>query len=299
MKNTAIEWCDHSWSPWIGCTPVSTGCANCYAAVSTPTRAMGIEWGKGKPRRRTSTSYWQQPLAWNRKAEKEERRIRVFPSLCDPFDEEVSEAWKDDLFDLIVETDSLDWLLLTKRPEAAEAELGRWYRRGCGVPPIRNLILGVTAENQAMWDKRVPILLGIQVKRRFVSVEPMLERIDFARPIIHTFTDGERVEVKPMTGEACVLDTYSMDAYTDEVPRINHIIFGGESGPDARPCNVEWIRDGLHQCQAAGVPAFVKQLGAHVLCNVADETERVMLKHPKGGGPAEWPEDLRIREARR
>lgn len=102
---------------------------------------------------------------------------------------------------------------------------------------------------------------------------------------------------------------------------IDWIILGGESGPGARPCKVEWIRSGVKQCRAAGVPAFVKQLGARPILNPCrqhhfdwrHETSnaerpddklfredgdhwRILLNHPKGGDPAEWPEDLRVRE---
>lgn len=124
-EQTAIEWCDATFNPWIGCTKVSPGgCANCYAEVSTPARvkrAAGVEtWGPHGQRQRTSAHNWKQPLAWNAAADAFEaehgRRRRVFcASLADVFDNAVPPVWRSDLFKLIVETPRLDWLLLTKR----------------------------------------------------------------------------------------------------------------------------------------------------------------------------------------
>lgn len=65
-ESTKIEWCDSTFNPFIGCTPVSPGCDNCYAARSTPARAMGVMWGAGQPRRRTSAANWKQPEQWQR-----------------------------------------------------------------------------------------------------------------------------------------------------------------------------------------------------------------------------------------
>lgn len=151
-ESTKIEWCDSTFNPWIGCTKISTACDNCYAAVSTPSRIMGVEWGAGQPRRRTSEANWKLPLRWNEMAKqkrfiqcgncglREFRKLtraglaccsacnampesesapvrpRVFcSSLADVFDNEVDPQWRADLFSLICRTPNLDWLLLTKR----------------------------------------------------------------------------------------------------------------------------------------------------------------------------------------
>src|SRR5581483_2425062 len=129
---TKIEWCDHTFNPWIGCTKVDELCTNCYAETQDKFRAWTPKgWGKGKPRQRTSTANWRLPLRWNRdrgqtlealkgtsfKAELE-RRPRVFcASLADWLDDEVPIEWLADLLALIHATPNLDWLLLTKRPE--------------------------------------------------------------------------------------------------------------------------------------------------------------------------------------
>ena len=112
---TNISWCTSSWSPWIGCTEVSDGCTNCYArALDNRHRYGGAKhWGPGVPRYRTKS--WHQPIVWNKKAAASGERWTVFPSLCDPFDNEVPMIWRDELFALIALTPHLTWLLLTKR----------------------------------------------------------------------------------------------------------------------------------------------------------------------------------------
>ena len=69
MKNSHIEWTDHTFNPWEGCTKVSPGCAHCYAEARNQRFAAGANWGPGAPRRRTSAANWRQPLAWNRRIE--------------------------------------------------------------------------------------------------------------------------------------------------------------------------------------------------------------------------------------
>ena len=136
--NSKIEWCDHTFNPWIGCTHKSPGCINCYAESRDERFAKGKHWGKGAPRQRTSESNWKQPLKWNASpwiCEKcgiawaipglhpdcdgeDFRRARVFcASLADWLDDEVPIEWLADLLALIHATPNLDWLLLTKRPE--------------------------------------------------------------------------------------------------------------------------------------------------------------------------------------
>jgi protein gp37 len=303
-EDTKIQWCDHTFNPWIGCTKVSTGCANCYAETLMDHRYGKAKWGKGQPRVRTSAANWKLPLRWNAAAGihdrawngmqdvcdvqsdtlksmgfAEPRRPRVFcGSLCDWLDDEVPIEWLADLLHLIKRTPNLNWLLLTKRPENWRKRMRACTARGLpsvnvadvwldGSPPP-NLWLGVSAEDQKRWDERVPVLLSIPAAKRFVSVEPMLGQINMGV----------------------------------EGPHPDWVIFGGESGPGARACNVDWIRDGVRQCKEAGVAAFVKQLGARPVEDIQDAIGRYVgfqgldLKDRKGGDPAEWPADLRVRE---
>jgi protein gp37 len=160
MKNSAIEWTDHTFNPWIGCTKVAPECKFCYAEEQQDHRYHRVKWGKAHPRHRTSTAYWKQPLSWN--AMPSAYRQRVFcASLADVFDEEVKNEWRDDLFDLIEKTRNLDWLILTKRPDAVGT-----YLRGRFLP--ENIWLGVSAGVN-------PIrAFTTKASIHFLSCEPML-----------------------------------------------------------------------------------------------------------------------------
>lgn len=295
---TTIEWATHSWSPWEGCTQVSAGCANCYAA--TRNHRFGMDnWGKGKPRRRTSAAYWKQPLRWDREKRESKdtchiQRPRVFPSLCDWLDDEVPIEWLADFLRLINDTPNLDWLLLTKRPENFVKRLDKVWSTLPATDRVHDLIepwllhgqfpanvwLGTSVENQRCADERIPQLLRIPAKLRFLSVEPMLEEVDIRRVpgLMKSFNQSP----------------YGWHNWLRQ--RIHWVIVGGESGTGARPCHVDWVRSLVGQCQAASVPCFVKQLGSVI--NLAQPGPHgtgfmaAKLKHPKGGDPAEWPADL-------
>ena len=110
MAESTIEWTDFTFNGWIGCTRVSPGCENCYAAAQDKFRGWTAEgWGAGKPRRRTSESNWKQPLRWNKVAVSTRVRARVFcSSLADVFDNEAPDEWRAELAKLIVSTPMLD-----------------------------------------------------------------------------------------------------------------------------------------------------------------------------------------------
>lgn len=177
-RETRIEWVDHTFNPWIGCTRVSAACDNCYAAAMSHRR----KWARfeaGAPRRRTTAANWRQPLLWNRKAAAAGIRAKVFgPSLADPFDAEVSDTWRDDYMAVIEQTPSLDWILLTKRPQVAVK-----YFHGRTVPD--NLWPGTTAEDQKMLELRAPPLLSIAAKVHVLSAEPLLGPLD--GPLVQRF----------------------------------------------------------------------------------------------------------------
>jgi protein gp37 len=237
MGKTSIEWTDFSFNPWTGCTKVSNACDFCYAE-SWAKRSGHVTWGE--ERRRTSASNWQQPIKWDRQAQNEGRRDRVFcASLADVFDNQVPSRWRDDLWHLIEQTPHLDWLLLTKRPQNIPKML----------PDVRtgtkpwgngwaNVWLGTTCENQEIWDRNVEVLGRIPAVVHFVSVEPMLGPIDSGNAFDDAIPDGS--PYRP----------------------IKWVICGGESGPHARPMHPEWARGLRDQCVAAGVPFYFKQWGA-------------------------------------
>lgn len=257
---TKIEWADKTFNGWIGCTKVSKACDHCYAEELAK-RYGWAEWGVGKPRHRTSPENWRKPLAWNRKAEREGRRYRVFAnSLSDVFDAEVSDEWRADLMALIEATPNLDWLLLTKRPKVA-----RDYFERCGSVPA-NVWMGTTVENQAMAEARIPELLQIPARGHFLSMEPLLGSVDLAHVAV-TAPDEHSVfrTIDALTGKR---GHGSKCGYTETIDHpgrhVGWVIVGGESGADARPMHPDWARSLRDQCQAAGVPFFYKQTGEWV-----------------------------------
>lgn len=171
--------------------------------------------------------------------------------------------------------------------------------------PLPNVWLGVSVENQAAADERIPHLLRTPAAVRFLSCEPLLGPVDLRhiRP-----AQKPEAAMRPVTGEVVEANCLSGDCITSlgfgysGGPTVSWVIVGGESGPGARPCNIEWVRSVVRQCQAAGVPVFVKQLGsqpefgAGECVRWADAGPTQRLRDKKGGDIAEWPADLRVRE---
>lgn len=171
-ENSKIEWTDHTFNPWIGCTKVSPACDNCYAEAMMDRRLGAVKWGG--ERKRTSAENWRKPLSWNKKAERAGRRDFVFcASLADVFDNQVPEQWRADLFGLIAQTPSLTWLLLTKR-------IGNVMGMVSALP--RNVALGATMANQEEYDRDAPKLFETARQLRaaftFGSFEPLLGPIE-------------------------------------------------------------------------------------------------------------------------
>ena len=248
-KDSNIEWCDHTFNPWIGCTKVSPGCAHCYAeTLDKRFRWTNSGWGAGKPRERMSESTWKQPLAWNRKAEKEGVRYRVFcGSCCDWLDDEVPIQWLADLLDLIRLTPNLDWLLLTKRPAnfhdrlegvfsckinvAMEEMMIAWIE--LAVPP-RNVWLGTSAEDQFRLVARRNALFHIPARVKFLSCEPLLERISLLPWLRNN---------------------------SEKNGNLDWVIVGGESGDGARAFNPDWALSIRDECEELEIAFFMKQIG--------------------------------------
>lgn len=297
MKSSNIEWTDATFNPWIGCTKVSPGCANCYAATQDKFRKWTPEgWGAGKPRKLTSEHNWKQPRKWNMAAENDQNllyepdptRPRVFcASLADWLDEEVPIVWLADLLNMIHDTPCLDWLLLSKRPQnwlprieavlafaklseshsAMLPWLSAWhaaYDSGGGVKgsptPPTNVWIGTTVEDQERANERIPLLLSIPAQVRFLSCEPMLGPLT-----INSITGQNHEKVNPLRGYQTSFSPNSLGKLVEcgdsKVPRIHWVICGGESGPGARPMNPDWARSLRDQCGADGVAFFFKQWG--------------------------------------
>lgn len=223
-----IEWTDHTFNPWVGCEKVSPACDHCYAEAWAK-RAGSPELWQGQ-RRRTSAANWRGPAKWNREAAARGVRLRVFcASLADVFDNTVPEEWRFDLFALIAATPHLDWLLLTKRIGNAarmmdEALAGVVW----GEAPLKNIWLGATIANQDEAVRDIPKLLRTPACVRFLSMEPLLERVD-----IHLLLCAGGID---------------------------WIIVGGESGGRARMMDPDWARSLHKQCKHNDVAFFMKQM---------------------------------------
>jgi protein gp37 len=223
-EDSKIDWTDHTFNPWIGSQRVSLGCDHCYAETLNNRYCWnGAGWGPHGPRKLTSKATWKAPRRWHRKALKAGERRRVFcASLADVFDNKAPEGARDRLFKIVRDTSMLDWLLLTKRPENIRQMLPDDWRDG-----YANVWLGVTAENQDMYNRRWRILSKIPAMVRFISCEPALGPI-------HIMGHGS--------------------GHPD------WIICGGESGSQARRMKRLWVRHLRDQCKELGVAFFIKQM---------------------------------------
>lgn len=251
-ESTSIEWADHTFNPWTGCTKVSHGCDGCFAE-SWAKRSGTVRWGVGEPRRRTTNANWRLPPKWNAQAEREGRRFRVFcASLADVFDNEVPQEWRDDLFRLIERTPRLDWLLLTKRVgNVAHQVWPRWMQQGF---PL-NVWIGATMVDQGEVDRDARKLLALPAPVHFISYEPALGPIDVA-PWLRPYCDAGSRPHPDGGGVTC-----SRCGGTGGCGGLSWVIAGGESGPRARPAHPEWFRSLRDQCMAADVPFLFKQWG--------------------------------------
>ncbi|WP_052465120.1 DUF5131 family protein [Geoalkalibacter subterraneus] len=220
-EETEIAWTDSTFNPWWGCSKVGAGCDHCYAE-SLDKRTGGDHWGPDKTPRTMSGDNWRKPRRWQKQAEANGERRRVFcGSMCDWADTNAPDGERDRLWNLIRETPSLDWQLLTKRASRISDCLPEDW--GAGYP---NVWIGVTVENRKHGLPRIERLRGVQARVRFLSVEPLLE------------------DLGPLN-----------------LGGIHWVIVGGESGPLARPMRPEWVANIRAQCEAQGVPFFFKQWG--------------------------------------
>lgn len=250
--SSKIEWCEETWNPITGCTPISEGCAHCYAERMA-TRLRGrYGYPRDDPFRVTyHPDRLDQPLRW-----KKPRRIFVC-SMGDIFHENVSVDWLDSIIGVMAQAKRHTFILLTKRPQNIEEKAFAFYhnkvRKLFRRAFTENVWLGVTTENQRRADERIPVLLKIPAAVRFVSVEPLLGPVKL-----------DRMEIGECYPDALTGDFSDSCADIGKLPKIDWVICGGESGPGARPVHPDWARGLRDQCVAAGVPFFFKQWGGWV-----------------------------------
>lgn len=237
MKNTAINWTDHTANFWWGCMKVSDGCKNCYAETLSKLYGKDI-WGHpNTTQRERKQGIWKDLIKWDASAKAEGVRRRVFVSSMSDFleDHPMVVDWRVSAMEIIERLEWLDILLLTKRPENAKKFLARWWD---DFPA--HVWMGTTVENQKAELDRVHYLLDVPATIHFLSVEPMLEYIDL-----------------DLSGR-----NYGRDFATYS-ERVDWVICGGESGVKCRPFNWDWARNLRDQCEDAHVAFWMKQGGGH------------------------------------
>lgn len=254
-KDSGITWTDNTWwNPWQGCHKVSPGCVNCYMF-----REKNRYGQDPATVIRSKPATFNSPLKWKEPA-------KVFVCSWSDFFIEEADPWRDEAWEIIRNTPHLTYQILTKRPENIAGRLPEGW-------PFANVWLGVTAENQEQADRRIPILLSTPASLRFVSVEPMVGRIDLT-----DISDGvachdvprefwgdldnndspPAIEHNALTG----IRRMHFGDWQDRGPKLDWVICGGESGPDARIMQTEWALSLKEQCAVSGAPFFMKQMSA-------------------------------------
>ncbi|MBD2437402.1 phage Gp37/Gp68 family protein [Nostoc sp. FACHB-110] len=296
---TNIQWTDETWNPIVGCSRISPGCSKCYAATAAASARLQQfpQYQKVKDWDGTVEFVKNQllkPLSW-----KKPKKIFVC-SMSDLFHENVPDEWIDKVMAVAAICPQHTFQILTKRPERAleyftsenrfacidyqayeilRADRAPYYREHPVVKlPLKNVWIGTTVENQAMANKRIPLLLQIPAVIRWLSVEPLLGEIDLREAGMI---------------QRLISDNYEWENISEE---ISWVVVGGESGSGARPCNLAWMRSLARQCQDAEVPAFVKQLGSRPFYLKCGEKYPYKISDKKGGVITDFPEDLQIRQ---
>ncbi len=302
-----IEWTDASWNCVTGCTRVSDGCTRCYAERLSATRLAQSPKYVGVAEMRGAEARWtglvrchpevlEHPLRWRKP------RMIFVNSMSDTFHEDVPESFLFKMFAVMAACPQHTFQVLTKRPRRMAELLRVWGEAEAGDRqygfdnevfelgfepdcspywPLPNVWVGTSVEDQQRADERIPHLLKVPAVVRFLSCEPLLGPLDF--------DDG------PMFPEESTMGPWN----ELELGQIHWLIVGGESGRDHRPMRLEWAEGIVRQCRDAGVPCFVKQLGASWFQDLSHPGHSIRVypkKSPKGGDMSEWPAALRVRE---
>lgn len=281
-KGSSIQWTRETWNPWHGCIKVSAGCKYCYMYRDKE------RYGKDPTEVVKSKNTFNDPLKWR-------TPTLIFTCSWSDWFIEQADEWRKEAWEIIKKTPWHTYQILTKRPERIKDHLPLDW--GDGYP---NVWLGVSVENQEAAYTRIPILLNTPAKVRFLSCEPLLDRVDLTDYIlnmldrcpVHGVVSGiPRGEGENYEFSVCPEcdDEQIVDAVTED---IDWVIVGGESGNDTgkylyRPCELDWIKEMVETCRQWGVPVFVKQLGTHL-------AKELNLKDRHGGDMDEFPEGLKM-----
>src|SRR6266540_1976811 len=217
-SSSSIEWTDATWNPVRGCTKISPGCARCYASTFAE-RFRGV---KGHPYEqgfdlRLVPEKLADPLLWTTS------KTIFVNSMSDLFQEDVPDAYIEQVARVMQFADWHTYQVLTKRPERMRALLGS---RLAFAASLSHVWWGTSVENRKHGLPRIDVLREAPARLRFLSVEPLLEDL------------GE-INLKG----------------------IHWVIVGGESGAGARPLKESWVTGIRDQCEQSGIPFFFKQWG--------------------------------------
>ena len=242
-KDSKISWTDHTWNPWQGCKKVSAGCQNCYMFRDKKRYGQDPDTViRSKP------ATFNKPMAWKDPA-------MVFVCSWSDFFIEEADAWRDDAWEIIRNSQHLTFQILTKRPERIKECLPDDW--GDGYP---NVWMGVTAENQEMADLRIPVLMNVPAETRFISCEPLIGKVNLWKN-----TSGE-------------VGAPAWDGNHTFIEGIDWVIAGGESGPDARIMLTSWAEAIRFQCKISHVPFFMKQMSGNTKAEREDIPEDLLIQ---------------------
>lgn len=332
MNRTSIEWCDFSANPlkyrdetgrvvWA-CVHASQGCTHCYAESLAKRYRKGGRFNV--PTTANVTPFLDEQELRRMLTYKPASTRRCFVGdMTDVFGEWVPDELIDRLFAVFFVRRDITWQVLTKRAARMRDYFAAPHRttaiddsilwlmnsgvldasvqcliqaNGPEPWPLPNVWLGASVEDQQRADERIPDLLQTPAAIRFVSAEPLLGPIAFKRRQLGQGADCDECQIRDVRidEDGCCLGCGSDAMFYG----LDWVIVGGESGPGARPMNVEWAESIVQQCRAENVPCFVKQLGANPFYPYSDGTpfSDLDLKSRKGSDMAEWPESLRVRE---
>jgi len=251
---SASSWADATWSPVTGCDPISQGCKNCYAKREVEQRwsknPKSVFFGRDFNDVQCHVSALDQPMRW-----KKPKKIFVCPR-ADLFHDEVPFGFIDLVFSAMELSRQHIFQVLTKRAERMRTYIKTrcWYHH-----PLPNVWLGVSVEDQAAADERIPLLLDMPAAVRWISAEPLLGPVDLNK-VRHTPKHSDWTycwnALSGFRGHKC--------GGTDNNPRLDWVIVGGESGQKARPMHPDWATSLRDQCETAGVAYYFKQWGAWI-----------------------------------
>lgn len=327
-----IEWTEQSWNPIAGCSILTAGCSKCYAMrMAARLEAMGQELYAGLTKPSNAGPVWTGVVRMApdhvllAPLKRKKPTTYFVNSMSDLFHEDVPDEWIDRIGAVMAATPWHTYQVLTKRaarmlnyfsdPQVGHRITRHWLTLvGFGQSfnlPLSNVWLGVSTERQQEADERIPLLLQTPAAIRFISYEPALGPLVLHPTWLQCPACKSRGYYLPTFAanhfvpcEECLKWaragglTILPGQQATPGPRIDWAIVGGESGHGAREFNLQWARDIVAQCKATGTRCFVKQLGARVVGPHENGTNLTSykLKSKKGGDPAEWPTDLRVRE---